>query len=350
MQDMSEVQAYNYSRTTTWRVGDLFAGVGGWSAGFKMSNYSAKVPFNTLWAVDYWEKAATTHKANHPNVEMIVEDIRDIDPGILEPVDILVGSPPCPNFSSAKQAQEKDPEAGMELVNAFFKIVKYMKPKFWAMENVKIFRGHIKDIRNLPDDAIHFIMRGTNYGVPQKRERCIVTNIKQKPKQYPNGYYIHDIINSLHCPGEEPATRIFDILYTDHMDLIYPTPLEYGTNVDRHELYEVQEKHIGILYRKKRLKANAGRVPFPDPVDEPARTILAKPSPTGRETIVIEDARYRPYKLRYLSLREQAILQGFPVGYKFPDKSKVATQTMIGNAFPPPMAKAIAGRMWVDMA
>ena len=346
--EMNETQAYNHSRISTWRVGDLFAGVGGWSTGFKMSNYSTDIPFKMMWAVDHWEKAAATHRTNHPTVKMIVEDIRDLDPGTLEPVDIIVGSPPCPAFSSAKQAQPKDIEAGMELVNAFFRIVKYMKPKFWAMENVKTFRRHIIHINSIPADANHFIMKGTNYRVPQKRERCIVTNLKKKPKQTLNVLNVWDIIGSLHRPGEEPSVRIFDILYPNHQDLIYPTPLENGTNVDRHDLYEVQEKHIGMLYRKKRLKKGAGRVPFPDPINEPARTILAKPSPTGREVIVIEDPRYRPYKLRYLSFREQAILQGFPVGYHFSDKTRTNTQIMIGNAFPPPMAKAIAGRIWVE--
>jgi DNA (cytosine-5)-methyltransferase 1 len=348
MLEMTDREAYNFSRITTWRVGDLFAGVGGWTTGFRMNNYTENRPFNTLWAVDYWERAAAAHKANHPTVEMIVEDMRDLDPGTLEPVDIIVGSPPCPAFSSAKQAQPKDIEAGLELVNAFFKVVNYIKPTFWAMENVKTFRGHIKHIKGLPNDARHFIMKGTDYRLPQRRERCIVTNLKQEPKINLNIINIWDVVNSLYLPGEEPSTRVFDILYPDHHDLIYPTPLEDGVNVNRHDLYEVKEKHIGMLYRKKRLKRNAGRVPFPDPIDKTARTILAKPSPTGRETIVIEDPRYRPYKLRYLSLREQAILQGFPVGYHFPDNTRTHTQVMIGNAFPPPMAKAIAGRMWVE--
>ena len=346
---MSEAQAYHYSRTTTWRVGDLFAGIGGWTTGFKMANYAKYTPYRTLWAVDNWEKAAKTHKANHPDIEMIVEDIRDIDPGMLEPVDIIVGSPPCPNFSSAKQAQDKDIDAGMELVNAFFKIVNYMKPRFWAMENVKTFKRYIDFIKPQPEKFMYFIMKGTDYGVPQRRERCIVTNLHSIPKQQETVLTLGDIVGSLYLPGKEPTTRIFDMLYPDHQDLIYPTPLEDGVNVDRHDLYEVKQNHIGKLYKKKLLKKNAGRVPFPDPVELPARTVIAQPSPVGRETIVIEDSRYRPYKLRYLSLREQVILQGFPVGYKLPDRSKTATQKMIGNAFPPPMAKAIAGRIWVEM-
>lgn len=350
MQKLSDARAYNFLRTGTWRVGDLFAGVGGWTTGFKMCNYEPRTPFSTIWAVDHWEKAAETHRANHPNVDYILTDIRDLDPGLLEPVDILVGSPPCPAFSSAKQAQEKDIEVGMELVNAFFKIVNYMKPKFWAMENVKTFRRFIEYIDGLPKDANDFIMRGIDYGLPQRRERCIVTNIKAEPKQQLNVHSLQDIISGLYLPGEEPSSRVFDMLYPDHHDLIYPTPLEIGANVDRHDLYEVKTEHIGRLYTKKRLKKGAGRVPFPDPLDKPARTILAKPSPTGRETIVVEDPRFRPYKMRYLSLREQAVLQGFPVGYQFPDRSKADTQIMIGNAFPPPMAKAIAGRIWVEMS
>jgi len=348
MQELSDARAYELTRLSTWRVGDLFAGVGGWSTGFKMSNYRENIPFKTLWAVDNWEKAAAVHKVNHPSVEVVVEDIRDLDLGSLEPVDVIVGSPPCPNFSSAKQAQERDIDAGLELVNAFFHVVNYMKPKFWAMENVKTFKRFIPFVKNIPRPAVAFIMKGTDYGLPQRRERCIVTNLVQEPKQIPTNLNLGDVADSLHRPGDEPPVRIFDPLYFND-ELIYPPTMEMGMNVDRHDLYEVKPEHIEKLHKKKMLNPNAGKVPFPDPLERAARTIIAQPSPIGRETIVIEDTRYDPPKTRYLSLREQAILQGFPVGYRFVDKSKVATQKMIGNAFPPPMARSIANRIWVEM-
>ena len=55
------------------KVIDLFAGCGGLSLGFMKSGYSVEK------AVEYDEKIANTYKLNHPEVEVIVDDIRNID-------------------------------------------------------------------------------------------------------------------------------------------------------------------------------------------------------------------------------------------------------------------------------
>lgn len=325
-------------------VGDLFCGMGGWSEGLRQFNTKKDSPFKIVWAVDMWDRACGVHMHNHPNVDVITSNILDLDPQSLDPVDVIVGSPPCPPFSSAKQWQKKDPKKGLELIETFFKIVKFMKPKAWVMENVRTFKGYIPFIKNLPDDARHFIICGTDYGVPQKRYRCVLTNIDD-PRKKPTDLDLAHVIFSLGLPGEEQPSRIFNV-YSGPEDVSMTPGVVDGKTVDRHDLYEVKEGHIEKLYRKKRLKKGAGRVPFPDPLDQPARTIVAKPSPIGREPIVIEDSRYSPYKLRYLSLREQAIIQGFPPNYKLSDSAKGHTQVMVGNAFPPPMVRSLAYPIW----
>ena len=77
---------------------DLFAGCGGLSLGF------IKAGYKIIKAVEFDESIANTYKENHPEVEMIVDDIRNVDkadffyPGA---ADIIIGGPPCQGFSMA---------------------------------------------------------------------------------------------------------------------------------------------------------------------------------------------------------------------------------------------------------
>ena len=289
------------------KAGDLFCGLGGWSEALR------QLGIETVWGVDIWNRAIQAYRMNFDH-RAIRRDIMKLDFKKLEPVDILVGSPPCPAFSSAKQWQPKDIQHGLRLVTRFFEAVRILKPKFYAMENVITFKSFVKHIKNLPKDAYVLPMMGTDFDMAQRRHRCIISNIVPTPRPEPSEHVLRDIIMRFDKP------RVNDQL---------------------HRLDEVWTEHIGVLYTKKRLKEGAGRVPFPDPLDEPARTIVAKPSPIGREPIVIEDPRFRPWKLRYLTIREQAALQGFPDNYKLPPSNFADAQVLVGNAFPPPMAKAL---------
>ncbi|MBD3405108.1 MAG: hypothetical protein GF411_03100 [Candidatus Lokiarchaeota archaeon] len=329
------------------RIGDLYCGMGGWATGTKLSNHHHYESLKTIWAVDVWDKAIDTYKANHDSVHTYTTDILDLHPSDMEPVDILVGSPPCPEFSNAKQAQERDIEKGMELVNKFFEFVDYIKPRFWAMENVRTFKRYMKYIKLLPEDTQMFIMRGNDYLTPQRRYRCILTNISKIPDKRPTKRTLGDVISTLPVPGKtEPP--FFNPIYIDRLGDYYSPKINDSKNLTHHDLYPVKEKHLDKIYRKKMKNPNAGCVPCPDPLDRPARTICAKPSTTGREVIIIKDERLE-YPYRYLSLREQACLQGFPVGYILPLQGKTVNQILIGNAFPPPMAASLFEQMKEDM-
>lgn len=320
-------------------VADLFCGMGGWSTGFKMFNQGSGTPFDVRWGLDEWENACAVHQDNHPEVSLVVNEIRDFAPHQFAPIDVIVGSPPCPAFSAAKQAQDQDKEKGFELINAFFRFVKELKPKAWAMENVIRLKKFVnrKYIPNLPDDFKTFTVWGPDYGLPQRRRRCIVTNIDVPGVANPPPT-LGEMIDCLGLPGEEPPNLVMNPLHEPDM-----VPGEYA---DRHDLYEVNEEHITPLFTKKMMMEGAGFVEFPDPLEKPARTICAKPSPIGREPVVVLDRRFKPAKLRYLSLREQAMIQGFPADYKLTDEAKTHTQVMIGNAFPPPIVKGLAYEIW----
>jgi len=112
------------------RVLDLFCGLGGWSDGFAAEGFE-------VLGVEIEPKIARLYK--HP---VIVADVRTLNGEMFKGFDVIVGSPPCRDFSKIsfslknKWKVPPDPEGkGMELVNAFLRVVKGAKPSFWVMEN-----------------------------------------------------------------------------------------------------------------------------------------------------------------------------------------------------------------------
>src|SRR5436309_15945261 len=94
----------------TLTVVDVFSGAGGLTEGFRQAG------FQVLAAVDNWAPAVETHRKNHPDTEVIAQDVAELGPDILPPVDVLVGSPPCTEFSFAKRGGGGDTAKGMKLV------------------------------------------------------------------------------------------------------------------------------------------------------------------------------------------------------------------------------------------
>lgn len=113
---------------------ELYSGLGGWSDGLVEAGFG-------MVGVEIREDLAVLYR--HP---VLIADVRDLNPLWFRGFDIIIGSPPCRDFSAqARCAYRKgnpwkippDPEGhGMELVNAFLNIVKIAKPRYWLMENV----------------------------------------------------------------------------------------------------------------------------------------------------------------------------------------------------------------------
>lgn len=110
------------------KVLDLFCGMGGWSEGFALEGFEC-VGIDIV-------------NVGYP-YELVIADVRTLDGKRFMDFDVIVGSPPCRDFSKLATLFGKrwkippDPKGkGMELVNAFLNIIDEAKPKFWIMENV----------------------------------------------------------------------------------------------------------------------------------------------------------------------------------------------------------------------
>lgn len=115
---------------------DLFCGLGGWSDGLAMEG------FNVL-GVEIEPKIAELYKH-----EVIIADVRDLNGKLFQGYDLVVGSPPCRDFSalaplSFRWKKPLDVKNGLSMVIAFFRVIHEVQPKYWLMENVKGLVPHL---------------------------------------------------------------------------------------------------------------------------------------------------------------------------------------------------------------
>lgn len=166
---------------------DLFSGAGGLATGIKESGIDAVIAND----IDY--SAAVTFKINHPEVQVLCDDItkKDVKDKLINlgkslKVDLICGGPPCQGFSLA--GFRKDDDSRNKLFIDFVDVVESIKPKAFIFENVqgllsykggKIFLEIKQFFENigykLHADTLNFV----EYGVPQKRKRVIIVGIRK---------------------------------------------------------------------------------------------------------------------------------------------------------------------------
>lgn len=124
---------------------DLYCGLGGWSDGLAMEGFE-------VLGVEIEPHIAELYK--HP---VIVADVRNLDSNNFKGYDLIVGSPPCRDFTKIPDVrykegegykitpwkEPKNPERGLELVYAFLRIVEEAEPTYWIMENVVGLTEHL---------------------------------------------------------------------------------------------------------------------------------------------------------------------------------------------------------------
>lgn len=119
------------------KILDLFCGLGGWS-----------IPFAELGCEC---TGVDTRKLGYP-YRFIQCDILDWEPD--QEYDVVLMSPPCSEFSTAKyfaHGTQKEHE-GLDLVQRSLYLINVIKPKFWIMENVK----HLSDFIGPPNDIVKY--------------------------------------------------------------------------------------------------------------------------------------------------------------------------------------------------
>ncbi|MCD6301089.1 MAG: DNA cytosine methyltransferase [Staphylothermus sp.] len=306
---------------------DLFCGAGGFSEGFHLVG-----KYKPILAIDNFRPAAQTFKANFPATTVLLEDIKEVTKQTLEEIlgdfsniDMVIGSPPCEPFTGANPRREKNPIDRLykdpmgQLTLHFIRLVGIIKPKIFIMENVPaIMENGLEhalrvEFRRVGYNKIYFnVLKAEDCGSPSHRVRVFISNIQLKPKKVSKRIRVIDALKDL----PEPGSR-----FPPNHDPPPPLPIRKLKRISR-----LKWGNALIYYEgAKRRLPNLIRL---DPY---------KTAPT-----VLGSSRFiHPFENRFLTVREQARLMGFPDTFVF-FGGRDEQYNMIGEAVPVPLAKAIA--------
>ena len=294
---------------------EICAGAGGQALGLDMAG------FNHIALVEYESTYCQVLKANKPNWNVICEDVHCFDGKPYNGVDLLAGGVPCPPFSVASKQLGREDER--DLFPEAIRLVKEMHPRAAMFENVRGFldpkftdyREHIlNSIKELGYKTHIKLLNANDFGVPQLRPRVVIVAIRDDIKaefQYPDGFNsntpsVGEALKEL--MGANGWSGLND--WVNQANKIAPT------------IVGGSKKHGG-----------------PDLGPVRARMAWAELGIDG--TGVANEAPSRDFSGTPKLTKEMiALIQGFPSEWTFGSK-KTAACRMIGNAFPPPVAKAV---------
>ena len=382
---------------------DLFCGAGGFAYGFEASG-----KFKCIGAIDNKKAAIDTHKLNFTDSFSLCDDIRNVPPEVFEQylngqtVDVIIGGPPCPTFSTIGHAKinsvrkEKGKSVNDDPRNDLFmdylNYVDYFKPEVFVMENVPQFLtkykgGTFKRFKEIlksefPDYEIFEevrVLNSVNYGVPQNRRRMILVGYKNGYEfKYPEITHWHEgarfnidpndtnqdgknllpHVNVNSAISDLPAItdnwRVSEGEYSkfESLDGYQRKMRESSSKTVKNNICRMTNERAkkvfshmdqGDIYMDLP-KEIRQILPFREDIfkDRLKRLVLKNPSWTILAHIGMDGYMYiHPTELRTLSVREAARIQSFPDHFVFVG-NQMETYMQVGNAVPPIMAEQIA--------
>lgn len=354
-----------------YNVVDLFCGMGGSAVGIHRHP-----EFKTLLAVDFWEVACNQYKLNFNDVNVKCIDIHNLDEKEVlelcnnEPIDVLIGGPPCQGFSMVTRNKFKGSNIEMNNKNhlflEFLRIASILKPKVIVMENVVGLKS-MKDLNgNLILDNIIKTYNELGYhvkwkivdiaklGLPQTRKRMIF--IASQDKDIVDNFVYPDENIDVYTSIEDAIGDIDNIKNSDgkYYDFNYTKPINTYTKPLRgggNKKYRDMSCNLTDL-RIKRIEqipqgSNMTKLPSDNPYKIKAQfsTSYERKLYTdriGTITNMLKNTSIHPIQNRIYSIREQLRLQNFPDNYRLLENIKASDICqMIANAIPPILTEYI---------
>ncbi len=284
---------------------DLFCGCGGLSLGFETAG------FDVVAGYDNWAAAINVYKENFnhsvnqidlSNIEEASEHIAAFEPNM------IIGGPPCQDFSSAGLRNEDNGRGNLTLCYAG--IVSKIRPEWFVMENVATITQTNKLM------GAKAIFKEAGYGLTQIVLNAALCGVPQKRKRF-------FLIGKLGAEDDFLLSYILQNLSDKEM-----TVKDYfGDKID-----------VEYYYRHPRSYARRGVFS----VNEPSPTIrgVNRPIPAGYH-LHANDPVDSLDGIRPLTTKERSMIQTFPESYHFIG-SKSEIEQMIGNAVPVNLGKFVA--------
>lgn len=282
---------------------DLFCGCGGMSLGFEKAGYDVKAAF------DLWDPAIRVYAANfkHP---VIKQDLSKIDETVSKiqefSPDLIVGGPPCQDFSTAGH---QDESRGRAILSVYYsRIISVIKPRYFVMENVanirtsNAFKEVLSNFKAAGYGLTQRVLDAAYCGVPQTRKRMFVVGALGAEDDFLAG----EIDKAIAKNPMSIHDYLGDALGTEYY-------FRVPTNYTRRGVFSIYE---------------------------PSMTIRAvdRPIPSGykgnaNDSVPLSQARC-------LTPKERSYIQTFPKSFKLVG-CKTDQNMMIGNAVPVNLAKFV---------
>ncbi len=362
---------------------DLFCGCGGMTLGFKWAN------FRSILASDIDENCGKTVVKNFEETKFVLGSISEIEKETFDSIinhreiDVITGGPPCQGFSLANKNRNKiadDPRN--QLFYDFVKVIKWYQPKTFVMENVKgllsMEKGKVIQTIKMEFENVglgynveYKILKSSDFGVPQNRERVILIGFRKDLGLFPEfpeanvGHKItvDEAISDLPKiqAGEGTENAEYPTLpQNEYQKLMRRSSDKVHNHVAMKHTKRLIERFEAIQPGKNLLDVweTHGAVKRGNPSEKSTikfsqnnlRLLGNKPAPTVAASF--QSNFIHPYLNRNFTAREGARFQSFPDDFIFEGmRTKMSWEKglsqyqQIGNAVPPLMAKAVAEKI-----
>lgn len=331
-------------KETSFRLIDLFAGIGGIRMGFMV--HGGECVFTSEWN----EFSKKTYIENFGDNHPFAGDIVLLPAEDVPAHDVLLAGFPCQPFSIAGVSKKNSlgRPHGFECTTQgtlFFdvaRIIAAKRPKAFLLENVKNLLSHDKGrtfdiiIQTLRDELgydVHYRIIDGRHFTPQHRERIIIAGFREPigfswdglmlPKEGPRLASILHKTNGTEPVLEWDGDRFFDF--------------SKGMVQSRYTLTPKLWEYLQAYSLKHKAAGNGFGFGLVHP-DSVTRTLSARYYKDGSEILVYQGKNKRP---RRLTPRECARLMGFPDTFRIP-VSDTQAYRQFGNSVVMPVMQEVA--------
>lgn len=298
---------------------EICAGAGGQAIGLDMAG------FDHIALVEYEPEYCAVLRSNRPDWNVICGDVRQFDGKPYRDVDLFAGGVPCPPFSVASKQLGANDER--DLFPEAIRLIGEIRPKAVMLENVRGFldpkfddyrRTILSAIERLGYRVSIKLLNASDYGVPQLRPRVVIVGIRNDMEgdfTYPQashsktptvGETLHELMAAKGWKGAQA--------WADGANKIAPTVVGGSKKHGGPDLGPVRARRAWAELGVDGLGV-ANEAPGPDFEGTPKLT---------KEML--------------------SRIQGFPDEWDFGCRKTLACR-MIGNAFPPPVARAVGNQI-----
>ncbi|HEY1801369.1 MAG TPA: DNA cytosine methyltransferase [Terriglobales bacterium] len=303
------------------RIISLFSGAGGLDLGLKRAGHAI------VWANDHDRDCVETYKQNVGR-HIFLGDIDKVKLKDIPDGEVLVGGFPCQGFSCANLLRHAADERNA-LYLQFLRILKGKKPPFFVAENVrgllsldegKIVKMIVNDFFASGYEVKYDTFNMADFGVPQNRFRVIILGMR---KDLPSTCF-PSFPSQTHARKSSNGFRPWLSIGKALQGIPEPT--------GKHNLFN----HICSKYKVTNRNFTGHRRTDPT---KPSPTILARGNGKGGVCAI-----QHPRNHRRLSVRESALIQTFPLEFKFSGTLN-SMYRQVGNAVPPTFGELLGNEL-----